>query len=55
MACSFEKQRGQQDVLALYSEIAKRILITALENGAKLDDVQRTIGHANPSTELCNW
>jgi site-specific recombinase XerD len=25
-------------------------ITTALENGAKLEDVQRTVGHADPST-----
>jgi site-specific recombinase XerD len=32
-----------------------RFITTALENGATLEDVQRTVGHADPSTtQLCD-
>jgi integrase/recombinase XerD len=32
------------------------VITTAPENGAKLEDVQRTVGHADPSTtRLYDW
>ena len=41
---------GKQNMLTIHPETTQRIRTTALENGAKLEDVQRTVGHADPST-----
>jgi integrase/recombinase XerD len=45
------KQLGLGHGYSAYSMRAT-FITTALENAAKLEDVQRTVGHADPSTQL---
>jgi hypothetical protein len=41
------RQGGKRDGLTIHPETGQRISTTALENSAKLEDVRRTVGHAD--------
>ena len=41
------RQGGKRDGLTFHPETGQRISTTALENSAKVEDVQRTVGHAD--------
>ena len=41
------QQGGKRDGLTFHPETGQRISTTALENSAKVEDVQRTVGHAD--------
>jgi hypothetical protein len=42
-------QGSKQDMLFIHPETAQRMRTTALENGARLEAVQRIVGYAAPS------
>jgi len=49
-ALRMTRKDNKRDVLTIHPETAQRIRTTTLENGAKLDNVERTAGPANLST-----